>query len=72
MALNLEPWTLNLDYGSQRMDYGNQRMDYENQRMEYEDMDVKHERTVSSVPNVRIFYTRHLPPVLKNLLSLSE
>ena len=47
-------------------------MEYESQRMDYEDTDVKHERTVSSAPNVRIFYARHLPPVLKNLLSLSE
>jgi len=29
-------------------------MEYENQRMEYEDTDVKHERTVSSAPNIRI------------------
>lgn len=32
-------------------------MDYENQRMEYEDKDVKHERTISSAPDVRIFRT---------------
>ena len=38
---------MNLDYESQRMEYGNQRM-------EYEDTDVKHERTVSSVLNIRV------------------
>ena len=36
------------------MEYENQRMEYGNQRMEYEDTDVKHERTVSSAPNIRI------------------
>jgi len=30
-------------------------MEYENQQMDYEDTDVKHERTVSSVPDIRIF-----------------
>ena len=35
-------------------------MEYENQQMDYEDTDVRYERTVSSVPNVRIFCTLHL------------
>ena len=29
-------------------------MEYENQQMDYEDTDVKHERTVSSAPDIRI------------------
>jgi len=36
-----------VDYESQRMESGNQRMDYE-------DADVRHERTVSSVLNIRV------------------
>ena len=37
------------------MDYESQRMEYENQQMDYEDTDVKHGRTVSSAPGIRIF-----------------
>ena len=47
-------------------------MEYENQQMDYEDTDVRYERTVSSVPNVRIFCTLHSSLVCRNLLSLSE
>ena len=52
---------LNLDYESQRMEYGNHRMDYEN-------TDVKHERTVSSAPDIRIFWAQR--PYLSGLLHL--
>ncbi|MBQ4525975.1 MAG: hypothetical protein IJA00_07920 [Bacteroidaceae bacterium] len=36
------------------MDYESQRMESGNQRMDYEDADVRHERTVSSVLNIRV------------------
>ena len=50
------------------LDYESQRMEYENQRMDYEDTDVKPERTVSSVPDIRIFWAQR--PYLSGLLHL--
>ena len=43
-------------------------MEYGNQRMDYEDTDVKHERTVSSAPDIRIFRAQR--PYLSGLLHL--
>ena len=43
-------------------------MEYGNQRMDYEDTDVRYERTVSSAPDIRIFWAQR--PYLSGLFHL--